>query len=65
MKTGDQVVCRRPEGYAFTEGKTYTAAKYEPRTPDGHFTWPAYLHVEDDNGRMAACHANRFKLKEN
>lgn len=64
MKTGDTVVCRRAEGYAFTEGKEYAVSKYEPRTPDGMFTWPAYLHVEDDNGRVVVCHANRFKLKE-
>lgn len=64
MKTGDQVVCLGSRGYAFTTGKLYTVLRYEPRVADQYYTWPAYLHVEDDNGKTAVCHASRFKLKE-
>lgn len=64
MMKGDQVVCHASRGYAFTEGKTYTVLKYEPSVPDTYFTWPAYLRVVDDTGKVAICHASRFTLKE-
>lgn len=53
-------MCRISSGYAFTEGKHYTVEKYEPSVADLNFTWPAYLHVVDDNGKVAVCHAHRF-----
>jgi hypothetical protein len=60
MKAGDKVVCRHVRGYFFTEGKAYTVLKYEPRYPDGNYTWPAYVHVVDDLGKVVVCHASRF-----
>lgn len=63
MKIGDTIVCVASRGYAFTEGREYVLDEYEPARPDGHFTWPAYLHVLDDNKKMAICHTYRFKLK--
>lgn len=63
FEPGDQVVCTDPRGYAFTTGKTYTVLKYEPRGSDGEspFTWPAYVSVEDDDGKRVHCHACRLK----
>lgn len=62
MKAGDTVVCRASSGYRFKEGKEYEVVKYEPRTPDLNFTWPAYIHVVDDDGKTAVCHASRFEV---
>lgn len=61
MQTGDLVVCRAARGYHFTEGKTYEVVRYEPRVADLNFTWPAYVHVVDDYGKLVVCHASRFE----
>lgn len=65
---GQVVICRIAGGYAFTEGKEYTVTIYEPRFHDTEcaagFTWPAYIHLLDDNGKETCCHAFRFIAKE-
>lgn len=64
MNKGDKVVCRNPNGYAFTEGKEYTVIEYSSEAYEadiGGFTWPAYVAVKDDYGREVACHASRFR----
>lgn len=63
FEPGDQVICTGSRGYAFTTGKIYTVLKYEPRWPESAsmFTWPAYVSVEDDDGKRVHCHACRFK----
>lgn len=51
------------DGYLLTMGRVYTVEAYEPRMPDsGGFTWPAYVHLLDDNGRSVVAHAARFRL---
>lgn len=47
-----------------TEGKVYEVLKYEPRTPDQCFTWPAYVHIINDDGAAYCCHASRFVSEE-
>lgn len=61
MDVGDRVVCLYNNGYLLTVGKEYVVLRYEPTCPDLNFTWPAYVYVEDDEGRMVVCHAQRFK----
>ncbi len=60
MQAGDTVFCKISRGYNFTYGKAYTVLRYEPSVADPTYTWPAYLHVLDDSGRVAICHAHRF-----
>ncbi len=63
FKPGQIVVCVISEGYALTEGKTYEVLAYEPShyEADARFTWPAYVHVLNDNGKRVVCHDYRFK----
>lgn len=65
FKKGDVVICTGSRGYSFTTGKEYVIIGYEDKTscPDTGFTWPAYVYVEDDYGKISYCHAHRFKLK--
>ncbi len=62
MNAGDIVVCRGSYGYHFTTGKQYTVVRYEPPFPDETYTWPAYVLIEDDSGKVVICHAHRFEL---
>src|SRR5690606_5409878 len=43
-----------------TTDKVYEVIDYQPEQPDGNFTWPAYVRVEDDYGAEVWCHAHRF-----
>lgn len=62
FEVGEQVRCKGNYGYAFTIGKVYTILTYEPCVQYAHgFIWPAYVRVLDDNGKQAACHAERFE----
>lgn len=65
MNKGDKVVCHRAEGYNFTVGKTYKVTDYVGEWQDtdspGGFTWPAYVEVVDDAGKLASAHASRFE----
>ena len=62
---GDQAICTGSRGYDLTTGKVYTILKYEPSYHDCNgvsgFTWPAYVKVTDDYGKIVHCHAHRFK----
>ena len=44
------------------DGEGYDVVKYDPPYPDVNFTWPAYVEVIDDRGKLVAAHARRFKL---
>lgn len=61
MKAGDVLPCIGARGYNFTTGKLYTIVQYEPPVPDLNYTWPAYVQVEDDTGKLVLCHASRFE----
>lgn len=63
FEVGDLVMCIHTDGYQLTEGRTYEVLKYEPRffEEDVGFTWPAYVTITDDTGRIAVAHANRFR----
>lgn len=65
FKKGDIVICVHSYGYLFTTGKEYVIIEYDAESscPDTGFTWPDYVSVKDDNGKIAYCHAHRFKLK--
>ena len=60
FQVGDVVQCVASRGYAFTTGQKYTILKYEPKYAEPTFTWPPYVVVEDDYGKKAHCHADRF-----
>lgn len=64
FEVGQRVVCKGTcYDYNIREGKEYTVLEYEPRShdSDARFTWPAYVHFEDDKGRRRVAHASRFK----
>lgn len=65
MQPGDQITCRQPSGYCLTEGKTYEVVEFEPPFPTDRFTWPAYVVVRDDSGKLAHMHAQRFNEFKN
>lgn len=62
FKTGDKVKCLNATGYLLTKGKVYEISEYEPKFRLGNFTFPPYVKVIGDNGKMLHCHATRFKL---
>lgn len=66
FQPGDKVVARATRGYALSEGRTYTVKDYAPRhdVREIGFTWPAYVTVVDDWGRVVTAHAHRFQLAE-
>lgn len=66
MKTGDRAVCVGSRGYDFTTGKEYEIVQYDPpyRAEGDWFTWPAYVAVVDNSGKLVHCHAHRFKVEE-
>ena len=61
---GQEVVCINASGYCFLqEGKQYTIETFVPRESSPTFTWPAYVLVETQWGKVR-CHASRFKACE-
>lgn len=67
FKKGDIVICTGSRGYNFTAGKEYVIIDYSPECYEsnaGGFTWPAYVQVADDAGKVVTCHARRFKPKD-
>lgn len=66
FQPGDKVTPVYVSGYVLTMGNVYTVQRYEPRYFDGSvpagYTWPAYVHVQDDWGRDVVAHASRFRL---
>ena len=63
FKKGDKVICNDASGiHALKRGKTYIVSRYEESFEEPHFTWPAYVHVELEDGREATCHTSRFDL---
>lgn len=64
FKPGDIAICRGTAGYKFTSGKEYKILRYEPaEAEENGFIWPTYVQVEDDKGKIVACHADRFEKK--
>lgn len=61
---GDAITPIYVDGYLLTMGRAYTVEAYEPRAQDDRFTWPAYVHLRDDNGRAIVAHAARFRPAE-
>lgn len=66
FKKNDIVICKGTRGYNFTTDKEYKVLDYEaecPATSAMRFTWPPYVKLQDDTGKVVCCHARRFKLK--
>ena len=61
FSVGDKVSPIYTSGYHLTEGKIYVVVSYDPPYPDENFTWPAYVQIHDDRGKLATAHARRFK----
>ena len=58
---GDKVTPLYTSDYHLTMGKVYDVVKYEPAFYDEGFTWPAYVEIIDDRGKLAVAHARRFR----
>lgn len=58
---GDKVTPLYSSGYHLTLGKVYEVVKYDPPYPDENFTWPAYVEIHDDRGKLVVAHARRFE----
>lgn len=68
MRPGTRVIGAGVRGCrCLTEGKEYTVEDYQPAYTDptsaSGFTWPAYVGVINDDGRLAYYHTHRFKEK--
>ena len=61
FKPGDKVTPIHLSDYHLTMGKAYVVVNYDPPYPDENFTWPAYVQIHDDRGKIATAHARRFK----
>ena len=61
FKPGDKVSPNYSSGYHLTLGKAYVVVKYDPPFREVLFTWPAYVQIHDDRGKLATAHARRFK----
>lgn len=59
---GDRVAPLYTSGYHLTMGKAYVVVKYDPPFPEDFFTWPAYVQIHDDRGKLVVAYARRFKL---
>lgn len=59
---GQRVKALCSVGYVITEGKEYVVHEYTPRarSENGHFTWPAYVTVTGDHGKLCTTHTQRF-----
>ena len=58
---GDRITPVYSSGYHLTMGKVYEVVKYEAPFPEDFFTWPAYVEIHDDRGKLAVAHARRFR----
>ena len=61
FKRRDKVTPIYPSGYDLTAGKVYEVVSYIPSFSADNFTWPAYVQIHDDRGKLATAHARRFK----
>ena len=62
FKVGDKVTPVYSSDYHLTMGKVYVVVTYDPPWSEENFTWPAYVQIHDDLGKLATAHARRFKL---
>lgn len=59
---GDTVRCVSARGYVLTTGKEYKVLEVVPQTyMENGFTFPYYVAVRDDLGRLVLCHHHRFQ----
>lgn len=60
---GTLLRCHRDCDYFLTKGKVYTAIEVTaPQSTDVGFTFPAYVYLHDDRGKVACAHLSRFDL---
>ena len=62
FKVGDKVTPVYSSGHHLTMGKVYVVVSYDPPFSEETFTWPAYVQIHDDRGKLVTAHARRFKL---
>ena len=62
FNVGDKVSPIYTSGYFLTMGEVYVVVKYDPPFREENFTWPAYVQIHDDRGKLAVAHARRFEL---
>lgn len=61
FEVGQIVIARSSYPWRLTEGHLYTVVEYIPTEYSPHFTWPAYVAIVDDSGKLATFHAYRFR----
>ena len=61
FNVGDKVLPNYSSDYHLTLGKAYVVVKYDPPFREDNFTWPAYVQIHDDRGKLVTAHARRFK----
>ena len=61
FKAGDKVSPVYTTDYHLTKGKVYVVVTYSPPFPEEIFTWPAYVQIHDDLGKLVTAYARRFK----
>ena len=61
FNVGDKITPNYSSGYHLTMGKVYVVVKYDPPFSEDFFTWPAYVQIHDDRGKLSTAHARRFK----
>ena len=60
-----KVICKNKSGYYnLTENKEYEVHELIPRLITLNFTFPRYISVIDDNGKVTTGHAYRFETIE-
>ena len=65
FEPGDIIICIGSRDYnGLTINKEYIVIDYEPETPDEYFTWPAYVHIYNNDDKLIVCHARRFIKKD-
>ena len=62
FNVGDKVSPNYTSGYHLTMGKVYVVVSYAPPFHEENFTWPAYVQIHDDRGKLVTAHARRFEL---
>lgn len=60
-----RVICRHNKGYySLTEGREYEVKELLPQLHTRTFTFPRYVSVIDDTGKVSTGHAYRFDTLE-
>ena len=57
-----KLICKNNSSYYnLTENKEYELVELIPQHHTANFTFPRYVAVIDDNGKVTQCHAYRFQ----